>query len=254
SMKTAGHVIICGYGRCGQNLARLLEQEDIAYIALELDPDIVLAAASAGESVVFGDAARRDALVAAGIHRAAGVVVTYDSTPAALKVLANVHDLEPTLPVVVRTVDDSDIEKLLAAGATEVVPEIVEGSLMLASHALVLVGVPMRRVLRRIEEARNARYGLLRGYFRGTGDEDDTADHEQVRLQSVPLGQRAAAIGRTIAELQLGKLGVAVTAIRRRGIRGLEPDVATRLIADDIVVLSGPSEALADAEARLLGE
>ncbi|MDE2287810.1 MAG: monovalent cation:proton antiporter-2 (CPA2) family protein [Burkholderiales bacterium] len=254
SMKTAGHVIICGYGRCGQNLARLLEQEDIAYIALELDPDIVLAAASAGESVVFGDAARREALVAAGIHRAAGVVVTYDSTPAALKVLANVHGLEPTLPVVVRTVDDSDIEKLLAAGAAEVVPEIVEGSLMLASHALVLVGVPMRRVLRRIEEARNARYGLLRGYFRGTGDEDDTADHEQVRLQSVPLGQRAAAIGRTIAELQLGKLGVAVTAIRRRGIRGLEPDVATRLIADDIVVLSGPSEALADAEARLLGE
>ncbi len=153
SIKTSGHVIICGYGRCGQNLARMLEQEGIGYVALDLDPDRVMEAASSGETVVFGDAARREALVAAGIHRAAGIVVTYDSTPAALKVLSQVQALEPTLPVVVRTVDDTHMDELIAAGATEVVPEIVEGSLMLASHALVLLGVPMRRVLRRSHDA-----------------------------------------------------------------------------------------------------
>ncbi|AKC69348.1 monovalent cation:proton antiporter family protein [Pandoraea oxalativorans] len=253
SIKTSGHVIICGYGRCGQNLARMLEQEGIGYVALDLDPDRVMEAASSGETVVFGDAARREALVAAGIHRAAGIVVTYDSTPAALKVLAQVQALEPTLPVVVRTVDDTHIDDLIAAGATEVVPEIVEGSLMLASHALVLMGVPMRRVLRRVAQARNERYSLLRGYFHGLDDEDEGGEREQVRLQSVPLTLNAAAVGRTLGELRLDKLGVTVTAIRRHGIRGVEPVAETRLMAEDIVVLRGLPDKLVAAETRLLG-
>ncbi|AKM31017.1 potassium transporter [Pandoraea faecigallinarum] len=253
SIKTSGHVIICGYGRCGQNLARMLEQEGIGYVALDLDPDRVMEAASSGETVVFGDAARREALIAAGIHRAAGIVVTYDSTPAALKVLAQVQALEPTLPVVVRTVDDTHIDDLIAAGATEVVPEIVEGSLMLASHALVLMGVPMRRVLRRVAQARNERYSLLRGYFHGLDDEDEGGEREQVRLQSVPLTLNADAIGRTLGELRLDKLGVTVTAIRRHGIRGVEPVAETRLMAEDIVVLRGLPDKLVEAEVRLLG-
>lgn len=253
SIKTSGHVIICGYGRCGQNLARMLEQEGIGYVALDLDPDRVMEAASSGETVVFGDAARREALIAAGIHRAAGIVVTYDSTPAALKVLAQVQALEPTLPVVVRTVDDTHIDDLIAAGATEVVPEIVEGSLMLASHALVLMGVPMRRVLRRVAQARNERYSMLRGYFHGLDDEDEEGEREQVRLQSVPLPLNADAVGRTLGELRLDKLGVTVTAIRRHGIRGVEPVSETRLMAEDIVVLRGLPEKLVAAEARLLG-
>lgn len=253
SIKTSGHVIICGYGRCGQNLARMLEQEGIGYVALDLDPDRVMEAASSGETVVFGDAARREALVAAGIHRAAGIVVTYDSTPAALKVLAQVQALEPTLPVVVRTVDDTHIDDLIAAGATEVVPEIVEGSLMLASHALVLMGVPMRRVLRRVAQARNERYSLLRGYFHGLDDEDEGGEREQVRLQSVPLTLNADAVGRTLGELRLDKLGVTVTAIRRHGIRGVEPVSETRLMAEDIVVLRGLPEKLVAAEQLLLG-
>ncbi|GAB3628614.1 potassium transporter [Pandoraea terrae] len=253
SMKTSGHVIICGYGRCGQNLARMLEQEGIGYVALDLDPDRVMEAASSGEAVVFGDAARREALIAAGVHRAAAVVVTYDSTPAALKVLAQVQTLEPTLPVVVRTVDDTSIDDLLAAGATEVVPEIVEGSLMLASHALVLLGVPMRRVLRRVAQARNARYSLLRGYFHGLDDDDEGGEREQVRLQSVPLTPNSDGVGRTLGELALEKLGVTVTAIRRHGIRGIEPAPETRLMAEDIVVLRGMPEKLAEAEERLHG-
>jgi CPA2 family monovalent cation:H+ antiporter-2 len=251
SIKTSGHVIICGYGRSGQNLARMLEQEGLSYVALDLDPDRVSAAASAGESVVFGDAVRRESLVAAGIHRAAAVAITADSTPASLKILHNIHLLEPTLPVIVRTVDDSDLEKLLAAGATEVIPEIVEGSLMLASHTLVLMGVPMRRVVRRVEEMRDARYSMLRGYFRGADDSDDDMDHEQARLQSVPIGERADAVGRTLGELGLDQLGVEVTAIRRHGIRGVEPGPETKLRANDIAVLRGLPDSLAKAEESL---
>jgi len=251
SLKQSGHVIICGYGRAGQNLARMLEHEGLSYVALDLDPDRVAAAAAAGESVVFGDAGRRESLLAAGIHRAATVAITYANTPSALRVLHNIHELEPTLPVIVRTVDDSDLEKLLAAGATEVIPEIVEGSLMLASHTLVVMGVPMRRVVRRVEELRDERYSLLRGYFHGADDVEDDDGHEQVRLQSVPVDEKADAVGRTLEELGLFDLGVEVTAIRRHGIRGVEPDPSTKLRASDIVVLRGLPEALAEAEERL---
>uniref|UniRef100_UPI0025D74D8B cation:proton antiporter n=1 Tax=Paraburkholderia sp. TaxID=1926495 RepID=UPI0025D74D8B len=212
SIKQTGHVIVCGYGRAGQNLARMLEYEGLSYVALDLDPDRVSAAAAAGESVVFGDAARRESLVAAGIHRAAAVAITYANTQSALRVLHHIHELEPTLPIIVRTVDDADLERLLAAGATEVIPEIVEGSLMLASHMLVVMGVPMRRVVRRVEEMRDERYSLLRGYFHGTDDVGEDG-HEQVRLQSVPIDERADAVGRTLAELGLFDLGVDVTAI-----------------------------------------
>lgn len=250
SIKQSGHVIVCGYGRAGQNLARMLEYEGLSYVALDLDPDRVAAAAAAGESVVFGDAARRESLVAAGIHRAAAVAITYANTQSALRVLHHVHELEPTLPVIVRTVDDADLERLLAAGATEVIPEIVEGSLMLASHMLVVMGVPMRRVVRRVEEMRDERYSMLRGYFHGTDDVGEDG-HEQVRLQSVPVDERADAVGRTLADLGLFDLGVEVTAIRRHGIRGVEPDPSTKLRAADIVVLRGLPEQLAQAEERL---
>jgi monovalent cation:H+ antiporter-2, CPA2 family len=244
-------VIICGYGRAGQNLARMLEHEGLSYVALDLDPDRVSAAAAAGESVVYGDAGRREALVAAGLHRAATVAITFANTPSALRVLHSIHELEPTLPVIVRTVDDADLEKLIASGATEVIPEIVEGSLMLASHTLVLMGVPMRRVVRRVEEMRDERYSMLRGYFRGADDSEDDERNEQVRLQSVPVDANADAVGRTLHELGLVDDGVEVTAIRRHGIRGVEPDPDTKLRASDIVVLRGLPEALSKAEERL---
>ena len=148
SINTEAHVIIAGYGRSGQNLARILEGERIPYMALDLDPDRVRQAAAAGQSVVFGDAARLQSLMAAGLARASAVVVSYHDTPSALKILKLVQAHAPKVPVIVRTLDDSEMERLRAAGATEVVPEAIEGSLMLASHALALVGVPMRRVIR----------------------------------------------------------------------------------------------------------
>jgi CPA2 family monovalent cation:H+ antiporter-2 len=246
-----GHVIVCGYGRSGQNLSRFLDLEEIPFFALDLDPQRVRAAAAAGENVVYGDASRREVLLAAGIQRARAVVVSYADTASALKVLHQVHELRPDLPVVVRTLDDSDLGRLQQAGAAEVVPEVLEGSLMLASHALMLLGVPLAHVLRRIREVRAQRYGLFRGVFRGD-TESGLEEHEQPRLASVALGDKAAAIGRTLAELDLDNLLVEVTAIRRRGIRGLEPSPETRLMAGDVVVLLGTAGDLVLAEAKLM--
>jgi len=251
SAGTEGHVIVCGYGRSGQNLSRFLSLEEIPFFALDLDPQRVRAAAAAGENVVYGDASRREVLMAAGIQRARAVVVSYADTASALKVLHQVHELRPDLPVVVRTLDDSDLGKLQQAGAAEVVPEVLEGSLMLASHALMLLGVPLAHVLRRIREVRSQRYGLFRGVFRGDA-ETGLEEHEQPRLASVALGDKAAAIGKTLAELDLENLLVEVTAIRRRGIRGLEPSPEMKLMAGDVVVLLGTAGDLALAEVKLL--
>ncbi len=250
---TDRHVVICGFGRSGQHLAKMLEQEGIGYVALDLDPDLVREAAAAGESVVYGDAARRETLVAAGIRRAAALVITYADAASALKVLRHANELRPNLSVIVRTQDDQDLDRLMKAGATEVVPEVFEGSLMLGSHALVLLGVPMARVVRRVREARDQRYRLLRGYFHGAGDDEASPEDEShERLHSVAVEAGAAAVGRRIGDLRLSEAGAEVTAIRRRGIRGADPSPEMILQVGDVVVLRGVPESVERAEARLL--
>jgi len=245
------HVIICGYGRCGQNLARLLEAEGIPYMALDLDPDRVRQAAAAGHSVVFGDAARLQALMAAGLHRASALVVTYLDTASALKVLRHTHQQAAHVPVVVRTVDDVDLEKLRAAGATEVVPEAIEASLMLASHALALVGVPMRRVIRVVQDQRDARYNLLRGYFHGADDDGaDEIDHERLNTVTLPAGGRN--VGKTLDSLTLHAMGVRVVSLRRASGRAQAVEGDAVLEGGDTVVISGKAPALALAEEKLL--
>ena len=254
AINTEAHVIIAGYGRSGQNLARLLEGEGIPYMALDLDPDRVRQAAAAGQSVVFGDAARLQSLMAAGLARASAVVVSYHDTASALKILRHVQDHAPKVPVVVRTIDDDgDIERLRAAGATEVVPEAIEGSLMLASHALALVGVPMRRVIRVVQDQRDARYGLLRGYFHGA--DDDTVDElQQARLHSVTLPLAAKCVGQTLAGQALHAVGVTAVSLRRASGAVSKPDDHVVLAAGDTLVLSGLPEPLARAEGKLLGQ
>ena len=256
AVKTFGksrHVIICGYGRSGQNLARLLDAEDITYIALDMDPERIRAVAASGVSVVYGDASRREVLMAAGLNRAQAIVVTYSDLPSSMAILRHIRELRPELPVVVRTMDDANIDRLKEAGATEVVSEVMEGSLMLASHAMMLLGVPLSQVLRRIRDVRETRYALMRGFFRGASDADDELDQEsQPRLHTILIPQGAVTAGRSLAELALDDLLVEVVAIRRHGIKGLDPQPETQIQAGDVLVLRGAADGLAAAEIRLL--
>lgn len=251
TMKVKKHVIIAGFGRSGQSLAKLLADENIDYHALDLDPDRIHEAQNAGANVSYGDAGRRESLTAAGINRAAALVITYTNTQSALKILHLVHELNPSLPVVVRSHDDTDLEKLRAAGATEVVPDLMEGSLMLASHALVLLGVPLRRVVHTVQMARDARYESLRGFFHGASDAADDAENLQLRLHTVVLNERSKIIGKTIEALALAELAVDVTAVRR-GKNRLQAENELALQAGDVIVLRGSAEGVARAEQRLL--
>ena len=156
------------------------------------------------------------------------------------------------MPVIVRTVDDANLDKLQQAGASEVVPEAIEGSLMLASHALALVGVPMRRVIRLVREQREARYQLLRDYFHGA-DDDTPAELDQERLKSFTLPPGAAACGRAVDAMALGSREVQFVAVRRaNGTVSADATDQTVLAAGDTLVLRGLPKALALTEDLLL--
>ncbi len=255
SVRFKDHVIICGFGRSGQALAKMLDQENIPYLALDLDPDRIADAVAGGSHVVYGDATRENVLVAAGLSRAKALVISFVDTAASLKILYQVEDLKPGMTVLVRTRDDADLEKLQSAGATEVIPELIEGSLMLASHVLLMMGVPMRKVVRRVTDAREERYGLLRGYFRGTED-DEVSANQSWHLHSVPLQENAKALGKRLSELSLEEDGAHIQAVRRKqaGSDYLKLDLSEDPILQmgDIVVLSGSPESINLAETRLL--
>jgi CPA2 family monovalent cation:H+ antiporter-2 len=256
TMATQEHIIVCGYGRSGHSLAQFLTREGIPYIALDLDARHVRLAVLNGETVVYGDASKREVLMAAGLMRAKVLAITYDDEHSALKILHHVKSVRPGLSVVVRTADDSHVEMLKQAGATEVVAEVLEGSVMLASQALLLSGVPFNRVIRRIQENRARRYSVFSGQFH-TADErvDEVTDSLQASLKSVILGAQDTAVNKTLQEINLGALKVVVNAVRRQNGAGSQtfsqPDVAMILHEGDVLMLLGEQDALVAAEKLL---
>ncbi|WP_304055915.1 monovalent cation:proton antiporter family protein [Nitrosomonas communis] len=244
------HVIICGYGRIGQSVAHFLEEEQIPYVALDLDPVKVKEAHIAGEKVFYGDAAERDILEGVGVSAARLIVISHEDIMSAHKVLHHARDLRPDLPVMVRTRDESHVDELRASGATEVVPETLEAALMIAAHALVLLDVPISRVMRRMQQQRDKRYHLLREFYRGNNIFADSSQaHNADRLRPVILPPDSNAAGRTLREFQLE--GVAVTALVRQGKRQLTPSLDIPLQGGDVIVLFGSPDDLERAEQTL---
>jgi len=243
------HVIICGFGRIGQGVAHLLEEEGIPYIALDLDPSRVKEARAAGEPVFYGDASIAGVLDGIGISDARLVVIAHEDVSTAIRTLAQIRLLRPELPVMVRTRDETHVGELQAAGALEVVPETQEASLMIASQALLLLDVPRSRVMRRIQEQRSSQYRLMREFFRGDALSADEEGGDLCHLRSIVVGAGSRLIGATLEQLDL--VGVTVTALVRKGERHLTPALATRLLADDVLVVFGPVEKLEALEETL---
>jgi CPA2 family monovalent cation:H+ antiporter-2 len=247
------HVIVCGFGRVGQNLARVLERRGLEFIALDLDPFRVRDARQAGDPVVYGDAAELEVLRALGLEHASALVVSVDNTETALRIVRAVRQLRSDVPVLVRTEDDSKLDQLQAAGATEVIPETFETSLSLVAHVLLFLDVPAQEVLDLTEEIRHDRYAILRSLFRKHDARHLGEDHPmRQQLRTVVLPPGAHAVGRTIRETGLDRGKVLVNALRRDGIVGRNPDPDTRLREGDVVILWGAPEDLEQEENRLL--
>ena len=204
-------------------------------------------------AVIFGDSTDEEMLKAAGVQHASAVVVSFANTDQALRIVAAVRRLSATVPVLVRTADDARLEQLLAAGATEVVPETFEASLMIVSHALLLLDVPMSRVVKTLREIRGERYRLLRNVFRR--EETDplhTPALMREELKTVTLPPAALSVGRSIRQVQDRGAEVSFAAVRRADIVGRDPDADMVLREGDVVVVYGTPEALEHAETVLL--
>jgi monovalent cation:H+ antiporter-2, CPA2 family len=247
------HVIICGFGRVGQNIARVLERAGFEYIALDVDPYRIRMGRQAGDPLIYGDAGEGKVLENVGVAHASVVVVTFANPEVALRILRSVRALRSEVPILVRTQDDSKLEELQKAGATEVVPETFEASLMLLSHLLLLMKLPMSRVIRTVNEIRSSRYGMLRQFFRASRAEmldDSHAFREE--LHSVILPPQAWAVGRDLLQLTERGLRASVSAVRRDGIVGRDPGPDTVFKEGDVVVVLGTPEDVEHAETLLL--
>jgi K+:H+ antiporter len=245
------HVILCGFGRVGQNVGRVLEAQGFEYIAIDLDPVRVRDARQMGQPVVYGDSADEQVLEEVGLANANAVVISFSDNRTSLAILRSLRRLRGDVPVLVRTPDDSRLHELKAAGATEVVPEAFEASLMLASHVLMSLKVPPSTVMRTVAELRGNRYEMLRTVIaRGDHSENDAAFSEEVRSVVLPPGSWC--IGKCVDEVRVAGAQVAFTGIRRQGILGREPAGETEFQDGDIVVIYGTPEALEHAEAVML--
>src|SRR5690349_20724826 len=245
------HVILCGFGRVGQNVARVLEAQGFEYIAIDLDVVRVRTARQIGQPVVYGDSADEQVLEEVGLANANAVVISFSDTRTALAILRSLRRLRGDVPVLVRTPDDSRLLELKAAGATEIIPEAFEASLMLASHVLMSLRVPPATVMRSVAELRGNRYEMLRNVIaRGDGMSNDAEFEEAVRSVVLPPGSWC--IGKCVDEVRRAGADVAFTGIRRQGILGREPTGDTEFQDGDIVVICGTPEALEHAEAVLL--
>jgi CPA2 family monovalent cation:H+ antiporter-2 len=247
------HVVICGFGRVGQNIARVLEQSGFEYIALDVDPYRIRTGRQAGDPVVYGDAGQVKVLENVGVAHASVVVITFANPDVALRILRAVRELRADVPILVRTQDDTKLRELQAAGATEVVPETFEASLMLLSHLLLLVKLPVGAVLRTVNDIRSHRYSMLRQYFRDAYAEHLDETHAfREELHSVILPPHAWAVGRSITDLKERGSEATVNAVRRDGIVGRDPGPDTVFKEGDVVVVYGTPEAVEHAETLLL--
>lgn len=244
------HVIICGFGRVGQIVARFLRPLNIPYIAIDSDPVRSHEAAQAGEPIFHGDARRLDILKAIGAERARLLILTVPDYEHSIAALKQIKRHCPHLPVLVRTQDDSKLELYQHAGATEVVPEALEGSLMLVSHILTLLDVPNDEIRSRIDEVRGQRYQLLHGFLHGERSRKltDSGTPNELR-HAVTLTEGSYACDRTLDSLALK---VELLSLRRDGEEIDSPAADTLLQAGDTLLLAGEPSQVEAAEEQLL--
>ncbi|GAA58939.1 monovalent cation:H+ antiporter-2, CPA2 family [Pseudoalteromonas sp. BSi20652] len=247
------HIVICGFSRVGQTIARFLKPEAIDYVAIESNPILVQEGKAAGEPVIFGYVKQKDILKCAGVERARLVIITFTEFDHAQVVIDAIKQLAPNVKILIRTRDDSQLDYLKGLGVTEVVPESLEASLMLVSHVLSMSGVPMTRIVRRVSKERRNRYPLMQSFYAGDfKDNEDTSSERLEYLHVVALPGKAYAVNKTIENLNLEKRRVLVKALRREGAEIETPSEKTTLLANDVLVLQGKPRRVERVEHYLL--
>jgi CPA2 family monovalent cation:H+ antiporter-2 len=238
--KLSDHVIICGFGRVGQTVSRFLKQDNIPFVAIDTDPLRTSKARDAGEHVLFGSSRQTELLKAANLDEAKLVVIAFGEDRQSIEVIKKVRSLSETVPILVRTRNDDQFEVIKRAGANEVVPESLEGSLMLVSQVLALTGVPFARIIRRVQKERKNHYNHLHGFFQGEDTDLSATGMNEVEIaHALTIQQKSYACGKSIASLKLKENKVDVVSIRRQDKEIIDPEDGMIIIEDDTLVIRG---------------
>jgi CPA2 family monovalent cation:H+ antiporter-2 len=249
------HVVICGFGRVGQSVARMLKMEGIHFVAIDIDPVRAHESRNAGEPVLFGDASQKDILINANVQDATLVLVTFDESEKAKQVISRTHQISDTIDVMVRTKRDYQLESLYSAGANQVVPELQEGSLMLISQVLHYAGVPMSRILKRVRAERKGRYDHLHGFYPGETTEISYGTEDKLEfIHAIVLTEHASCVGKRIKDIDFAKMRVSVKGLRRNGTELADPDHEAELQPHDVLVIAGKPRRVERAERKLLDD
>lgn len=245
------HVIICGFGRIGQNLANILREMNIPYVALDLDHSLIREAWEAGENVFYGDSTHTEILQKAELERASALIITFDDALIAEHIIHTARLISRVIPIIVRSKDDQHMDNLHDAGASNVFPESFEASMMLATHVLQHLGISTDKSMAFVEQARKDDYRRLRGYFRG---EESLGMDEQdaLTLHTIILLPDSYAVGKSIGNIDLEATNTSLMAVRRGRNRIDSFDKTFQFKMGDAVVLEGIQSAILNAEKYLL--
>jgi len=243
------HVVICGFGRVGQTVSRFLKQDEIDFVAIDVDPLRTQKAREAGEKVLFGSSRQTEVLNAAHLSKAKLVVIAFGNDKQSLEVIQKVRSMNEDVPILVRTRNDDQLNTLQAAGANEVVPESLEGSLMLVSQVLSLTGVPFSRIMRRVQKERKNHYNHLHGFFQGEHTDMSPQAIDRIEFaHAILINDDSFGCGKSIDSLNLGKMKVNVIALRRGEIECESPEQNTLLQSQDTLIIRGKPRGVEKAE------
>lgn len=246
------HTIICGYGRVGQIVSRFLRAESLPFIVLDRDPMRVKEAREGGEEVEFGDASRREILLIAGIEKAKLLIITFNDLKRSLALLAQIRALNADVKVLVRTKNDKGLDELREAGATEVIPEVLEGSLMLVAHVLHLSGIPHRKILKRLDSEREMKYQHLHGFYYGHESSQLSNSAWTIeKLHAVTLSASSEFIDRYV--LTCDFYGVTIKSLHRKNGESVTLTEHSCFLAGDVILLQGNKDDLLKVESILQG-
>ncbi len=246
------HVILVGFGHAGQTVARLLQNENINYFVLDLDAERVQSARLAGEPIAYGDAKRKDILLAAGLNRARMVVLTGHAYKESEHILSVIMALRPTLPVIVRSSNEEYIGALDERGAAGIVSDDREIGLVLASETMLNYGMPFYQVYNIIRHVRQDKYSMLKNLYLGEDEIAQAQDTKHLYRDSLQVTANAHAIGKKLDTLPLSRLKIGLIGVRRgmQQIKDFNDDFT--LQESDVLMVIGLPAAVKELEEVIL--
>ncbi len=250
------HVVVCGYGRVGQNLVKLLQQHNLPVVVIDQSESRIQQLREAGVPYVYGNCASFYVLDTAGVHQAKGMAIAIPDPMSIRLCLKRALELSPDLDIVVRATNDKNIEILYQLGAREVVQPEFEASLEMATYILTVLGLPTATVQREMQQIRNRHYLDLRPEQSAS----QVSRHLRQATQDLnsrwyPLPDGSPLIGMSLEEADMRYLtGVSLMAIRRQNGEEIDyPHTDTKLEQGDRLLVVGSDDELAALNEFALG-